>query len=169
MPQEIWIVDTSAVAQVRRLVPVEQRKNVFARLSEQVESGQLSFPRQIFDELERGKLKNDHDHVWSWVKETLPHCAKHEPLHEFVAEAFKVPQVQRVLDPDKDHEEADPYVLALALKFRASDHPVGVITEDRRSRPTKLSLSDACGLLRIVSMSMEPYLEQQGIWALSRV
>jgi len=76
-----------------------------------------------------------------------------------------VQQVRRVLDPDKDHEEADPYVLALALKLRAAGHPVGVITEDRRSRPTKLSLSDACGLLRIVSMSMEPYLEQQGIWS----
>jgi len=113
-------------------------------------------------------LKNDHDHAWSWVKETLPHCTRHEPLHAFVAKAFKVPQVRRVLDPDKDHEEADPYVLALALKFRAAGHWVGVITEDRRSRPTKLSLSDARGLLRIVSMSMEPYLEQQGIWSVGK-
>lgn len=57
MLQEIWVVDTSAVTQVRRLVPVEQRKNVFARLSEQIEGGRLAFPRQIFDELERGKLR----------------------------------------------------------------------------------------------------------------
>ena len=168
MLQEIWIVDTSAVAQVRRLVPVEERKEVFARLSERLETGQLVFPRQIFDELERGKLKNDHDHAWSWVKGALSHCARYEPLQEFLSQVYEAPQVRRVLDPDKDHEEADPYVLALALKLRSAGHPVGVLTEDRRSRPTKLALSDACGLLRVVSMSMEPYLEQQDIWPIRR-
>jgi len=165
VPQEVWIIDTSAVAQIRRVVPLPQRKEVFARLSKQIEDGCLAFPRQIFDEMERGKLKNDHDHAWTWVKQSMSHCAQHEPLHDFVREAFNVPQVMRVLDPDKDHEEADPYVLALSLKLRATGHPVGVITEDRRTRPTKLSLSDACGLLRIVSISVEPYLEQQDIWS----
>jgi hypothetical protein len=44
------------------------------------------------------------------------------------------------------------------------DELAGVITEDVRTRPTKLSLKDACGLLRIVSVSVFPYLEQNGIW-----
>jgi hypothetical protein len=69
-----------------------------------------------------------------------------------------------VLDPDKDHEEADPFILALAVKLRTAGSGVGVITEEKRSRPSKLSLKDACGLLRIVSISTMPYLEQEGIW-----
>ena len=164
MPGEIWIIDTSAIAEIRRKIPVERRKAVFDELSQRVAAGTLTFPRQVLDEFERPRFKQAYDHGWEWLKRHVEHCRAHEPLHEYLRQAFLEPQVRRVLDPDKDHEEADPYVLALALKLRDSGNEVGVITEDAVSRPSKLSLKDACGLLRIVSISVQPYLEQQGIW-----
>jgi hypothetical protein len=103
VPGEVWIIDTSAVAHIRRSVAVAEKKRVYAELSTRILDGRLAFPRQIFDELDRAKLKNDHDHAWHWVKDNMQHCAQHEPLHDFVQEAYRVAQVGKVLDPDKDH------------------------------------------------------------------
>lgn len=162
--QHVWVIDTSGIAEIRRKLNVQDRKVVFERLTVLVTDGKLKFPRQLLDEVERGALKNDYDHAWHWVKNNVEHCKGHEPLDSYVKAVLENKQVARVLDPGKDHEEADPYILALAVKLKEAGELAGVITEDVRTRPTKLSLKDACGLLRIVSVSVFPYLEQDGIW-----
>lgn len=160
----MWVIDTSAVTQIRREIPEVDRKQVFVELSARIAAGTLCYPAQVFDEMERGESNKGHDQGYAWVKRHKSHCRTHEPLSDHVKQAFSVPLVQRVLDPNKDHEEADPYVLALALKLQEVGVRVVVITQDERSRPDKLSLRDACGLLRIVSISTLPFLEQEGIY-----
>jgi hypothetical protein len=129
MHDEIWIIDTSAITEIRRKVPSEEQVIVFDELTSRVAAGTLTFPRQVFDEFERPRYKHTKDHGWDWVKKNVGHCRGHEPLHTYVQQVLSDPQVQRVLDPDKDHEEADPYLLALALKLRANGSKVGIITE----------------------------------------
>ena len=167
MSDIVWIIDTSSIAEIRRKIPgVPERKAIFLKLDEVAASGALVFPQQVLDELERGRYKDVYDHGFEWTKRHAHRCKRNEPLHAHVREVLSDPQIRRVLDPDKDHEEADPYILALAIKLRESGFTVGVITEDVKTRPDKLGLKDACGLLMIPSISVLPYLEQQGIWPL---
>ncbi len=161
---EIWIIDTSSVNEVRRLFKLSQREAIYKALSELVADGKLVFPTQVFDELDRFKNKNKVDHPHDWAKANKYAAKEYEPLYADVKALLADSQLAKMLDPDKDHEEADPYVLAMAEKI-AQDSPVGVLTEDRVSKPMKLSLSDACGLRRVVTLTMEPYLTQQGIVA----
>lgn len=83
-----------------------------------------------------------------------------------VKEILAHPQVSRVVDPDKAGvEEADPYVLALAVYLKREGYDVTVLTEETKNRPDKLSMNTACGLLRLWCLSIEPFLVERNIWA----
>lgn len=164
LADEVWVIDTSAIIHIRRFVTSEaDRKVVYEALTKMVDEGRLIFPSQVYDELNRVKNTNKKDWPHSWAKENKAKATHLEPIYDEVAQVLSDPQVNKVLDPDKDQEEADPYVLAMALKAQGVTK-VGVLTQEKRSRPKKLSMSDACGLLRIVSVSIEPFLVQEGIW-----
>ena len=73
-----------------------------------------------------------------------------------------------LVDPDSTREQADPYVVALALEITSGDlfaPNVTIITEDRRDKPTKLSLATAAGLLRIPTIPLRAFLNSQSIHA----
>ena len=159
---EIWVIDTSSVLEVRRIFPGSQPGPIYEALSQLVSDGKLVFPAQVYDELKRFKNPSKPDLPFEWTKDNKHAATKFEPLYDEVKELLSDPQLAKVLDPNKPHEEADPFVLALAEKLSAN-YVVGVLTEDRMSKPWKLSLSDACGLRHIVTLTMEPYLTQQGL------
>ena len=163
-PNEIWVIDTSSINEVRRFVPAPVRQKVYDNLSAMVNDGALVFPVQVFDELDRFKNKAKPDGPFEWAKLNKRAAAVYDPLYDHLKNVLAHPQVKNVLDPEKDHEEADPYILAMALKINEKT-PVRVLTQDRMSKPSKPSLADACGLLRIVTLTMAPFLEQQSIWA----
>jgi hypothetical protein len=68
--------------------------------------------------------------------------------------------VPDVIDKESQVEEADPYVLALALEIRAGGQKVVVVTEERRDRPDKLSMNTACGLLRVPCLPVQALLRE---------
>jgi hypothetical protein len=71
----------------------------------------------------------------------------------------------RVVDPNNTGvEEADSYVLALAVHLKRLGHEVTVLTEETKNRPDKLSMNTACGLLRLWCLAIEPFLVDRGIW-----
>jgi hypothetical protein len=74
--------------------------------------------------------------------------------------------VPKVLDPEKDSgaEEADPYVLALAVNLRDEKKKnARIVTEGTRDLPTKISLRTAAGLLGIASIPLKAFLEFEKI------
>lgn len=78
----------------------------------------------------------------------------------WVIDTCSVIQIRRIFSPD----EADPHVLALAYHLKKRGSLATVLTEETRNRPDKLSMSSACGLLRIYCLPIEPYLREQGLW-----
>ncbi len=76
------------------------------------------------------------------------------------------PIANKVCDPNKSFgpEEADPYVLALALHLKDMGKSVTVVTEESKSTHSKLALNQACGALRIYSTNVEIFLHDRGIY-----
>ena len=69
-----------------------------------------------------------------------------------------------VADPTKTTEEADPYVLALALHLRDQERDPCVVTSDQVDRmPLKIALTTACDRLSINYMSPREFLEGIGV------
>ncbi len=49
MPAEppVWILDTSALIEFKRLLPIPEQWNAFARLGSLVDNGRIAMPRQV--------------------------------------------------------------------------------------------------------------------------
>jgi hypothetical protein len=166
VPAAFWVVDTSSIIAVRRVVPRGDQPGVFAKLDSLMATDVLVYPVQVVEELERytETTSGNPDLPFQWAKRNQPQATRHGPQFEKVREVLAHPQVRNVLDPDKTGvDEADPYVLGLAMSLKDQGE-VTVITEERKDRPGKMSLNTACGLLRLYCLSMEPFLAQQGIW-----
>jgi hypothetical protein len=73
-------------------------------------------------------------------------------------------EVPEVIDVDKEGvEEADAYVLALALRLTRDGQDARVVTEEFKTTVAKMPLGSAAGYLRIPSMSIRTMLKFEGI------
>ena len=70
-----------------------------------------------------------------------------------------------VVDHDKASgaEDADPYVIAVALELQRPDAVVRVVTEDQRNHQRKIALTTACGILGIPAVNLSAFLRMVGI------
>lgn len=66
------------------------------------------------------------------------------------------------MEANKLSEDADPWVLALALRLKADSHTVCIVTEDTVDR-TSISVATACDRLTIDWCHMRTFLGHCGI------
>jgi hypothetical protein len=161
----VWVIDTSSIIAVRRLQPANDAPKVFAKLTELVRAERLFFPPQVLDELEResGNLNGIGDGPGDWAREVREEATKHGiPFAEVTSVVMT--QVSEILDDDKGREEADPYVLGLAVRLRGQGHEVTVITEEHRDRDSKMSMGTAAGLLGLASVPLRAFVLRRGYW-----
>jgi hypothetical protein len=139
------------------------RKQVFQKLEELIDAGRLVYPHETYNELKDGNAKVDdsaQDHAYYFVercKKTALRTANLDIVKELVAHTL----VRRVVDPDAEKDEADIYVLGVAVELQRAGKEVGVLTQEpqerqeRKDQATKLSMNTACGLLGLVCCRCE--------------
>ena len=166
-PSEIWVADTSSLSGIRRIdeIGVAREATVLKKLERFVESGQIVYPKPVVDELGQYASGDKPFRPYEWAKRHKDAIVRQADLFETTKELLADAQIQLVVDAAKaiGEEEADPYVLALAVKLKREGHEVTVLTEERRDRPSKLSLNTACGLLRVYCLPVRAFLVQQGL------
>jgi hypothetical protein len=164
-PTEVWIIDTCSIIHIRRSVASGEQRRVYAALTKLVTSGNLVFPREVYWELERNKLSDRPDPPFEWARENVDRATRHGTDFDKVKAALK--KTPKVLDPEKTvgSDEADPYVLGLALQLTELGHETTMITEERHDRPQKMSLNTACGLHRLVCVPILAFLSSREIWS----
>lgn len=161
--QVTWVIDTSSVAEVRRSIENAKKPGVFLRMEILVNQSRLVYPKQVVDELERWADPGSPDPQYVWAKKNEAKATEYKPTLDQVKEVLRV--VPRVLDPDKDTgvEEADPYILALAVQLRVQSSEARIITEEKNDTPRKLSLRTAAGLMGVPSVPLRAFLEFENI------
>lgn len=159
-------MDTSSLIEIRRFVQVVDRPAVFRSLDKLVADGDLSYPKEVVNELRRAVDLKHPDPILDWALRNEK-AAVHLPMDPaHVKELLADGTVRLVLDPEKDGvEEADPYVLSLAVRLSRS-RPVRVVTEERTDRPRKLSLASVTGVLGLSAVNLGAFLQVNGIWTL---
>lgn len=163
-PNRYYVIDTSSLLEIRRRVPNAVRTRVLRRLGVLVEQGVLVFPNEVHEELKRNSRTDGTDPIFEWVSGLRSRATRFGPQLSTLSVVMKHPQAARVVDSLKTGtEEADPHVLALALSLRDRADVV-VVTEETRDRPDKLSMTTACGVLRLVRLPLEGFLAESGIW-----
>ncbi len=68
-----------------------------------------------------------------------------------------------VVDSSKDREDADPYVLAMALYIQESGQKVEVVTQEKRDKLGRISMATACARLGLKCIRIEDLLAEQGM------
>lgn len=69
-----------------------------------------------------------------------------------------------VVDPNKETDPADPYVLALALQLQDQGNSVRVVTEDWKDRPPlKISMITASATLSVPCVRLQDFLAAIGV------
>ena len=158
----IW--DTSSVVHIRERVPRASRADVLRRLLALAGNQQVLLPHQVIEELERFRgASGRRDELAAWARRCERVGASFHPRLELVKGVLRA--APSLIDADAEFEEADPYVLALALERAEIGDRVVVVTNDVRDRPTKMSLSTACGLLGVASVPCLPHLARSEIYS----
>ena len=165
MPNPVSVIDSSSILQVRRAVVRADQPGVFQRLTEIVQRDQLVFPKEVLAELERWSNPNpgSPDLPLNWAHAN----SARETQNEVPIDTLKdvISRVSDIFDPNKSGvDEADPYVLALAIHLQSQGLSVTVLTEERKDRPNKVSMNTACGELGLVCLPVERFLRINGIW-----
>lgn len=157
MPGPIWVFDTSGIIEING-VPRAERPALLAKLTELVREGRLRMPRQVVEELKRGS-----DELVEWAKTAEADASLGSPSLDEVKAVLAV--VPDVLDPQKDSgaDEADPYVLAMAIKLKTTEADVRIVTQETKDRSGKTSLRTAAGILNLVTLPFLGFRRVEGL------
>ncbi|OFW01810.1 MAG: hypothetical protein A3I61_05545 [Acidobacteria bacterium RIFCSPLOWO2_02_FULL_68_18] len=163
MALPVWVVDTSALIEIKSFVPRLRRAHVFTAFTAMVAAGRLRFPVQVVHELKRDVEGHPPDQACTWALSVETAACNVAASYEEVKAVLAV--VPDVLDSMKESgvDEADPYVLALAVRLHAEGHDARVVVQETKDTPKKLSLNTACGMLGIPSVPLLGLLRAEGI------
>lgn len=114
---QMFVLDTSSLLDVRKVFGQADERRVFAVLTTLVKGGQIVYPAQVGEEILRGR-EREPDAACRWIERTKP-AAERRADYDLVRRLLKV--APDLLDPDIPHDQADPYVIALALAMRTEE------------------------------------------------
>lgn len=158
---QLWVIDSSSLILVREKYGAANEERVFEQLGGYVSRGKMFFPPEVCGELERGadSLTNP-DAALRWVRAHKDRCERAATPANIRRVLAKV---EELLDVDNPNEQADPYVLAVALDFQIGGFRVCIITDDRRDRGKKLSLASASGIFMIATVPLLGFMRGEGL------
>jgi Domain of unknown function (DUF4411) len=163
----LWVIDTSSVIEIKYSVPKAVRRKCLAELTRRVEASSLFYPSQVIGELGRytDPKSTTGDSLFHWAKRNEPTACRHGLLYD--ESRLVLRRIPNLIDQDKVSvggvDEADPYVIALALELKRG-FDVTIITDDVRTFPRKTALADAAGVFLIPSLTMRTFFFTEGIW-----
>lgn len=155
---KVWILDTSCLVETKIAVSVADQWKTFKLLEDKVQSGEIAMPRHVIREIS----EIDHpDLPGAWAPgvrdvQLHPLDPSWECLQRVMAEAGDV------VDPNKIKEDADPYVIALALDLQQDGLGVSVVTEDCIDH-SHIAVTTACDRLSVSHCSTREFLSELGI------
>lgn len=159
-PEICWVLDSSALIEFKKLIPISIQWKAFRYLEDQVESASITIPDEAIAEL--GDVTHpDLPGAWAYGIKRIRRDPK-VPDNEYIDRVMT--DAGDVVDHKKKKGDADPYVLALALHLQSAGCDVSVVTEDFVDRlPRKRSLWGACDLVGIRAERAKDFLISQGI------
>ena len=134
----IWILDSSAAINFKTL-PIDRQWEFGDILLDLIGAGELLFPSQVHRELTDPQLIRHPDMPGAWVARAWrlmkPHPA---PKDTTVREVLRAHP--DLIDVNAQHDQADPYVVALAVELSRAGDPVRVVADEGETR----ALQAAC-------------------------
>ncbi|MCY3883546.1 MAG: DUF4411 family protein [Gammaproteobacteria bacterium] len=162
----IWVIDTSSLINVKELVTPEHRQSVFNELTNICNEGRILFPPEVLAELKNGAKAGRPDLPLDWAKQNRKLACRFGRCNDELSHVMNDPVAQLTPDPNQTdgEDDADPHVLATALKAVSLVDKVVVVTQESRKHPPQVALNVAAGSLGFPSINLYVLLIELGIW-----
>ena len=164
----VAILDANALIDLKK-VRVSLQWKLFRELEELVRAGAICVPNHVIREVS-DVPHPDTPGTWAkGIEQDQQYQLEADPRYvsqvmggrPMAATLWEEPilGVPEVLDQHADTEQADPYVVAMALQFKTEARDCVVVTSDSKDRPGKTSPAKACQILGIRTATIEEYLD----------
>ncbi len=99
--------------------------------------------------------------VFAVLSKYATHCSERAADPATIRKVLaKVPEL---LDVDNPNEQADCYVLAVAVDLNVGGFDVCVVTDDRRDKGQHISLATATGMFRLPNVPLHAFVRGEGL------
>ncbi len=156
----IYVADTSALIEIQRKYPNDVFGMLWTNLSNLAKNDRIIAPKLVFEEIKRF-AREDYLKTWAsnhkkiFIDPTSMHILK---VKEILA------QFPKLIDASNEYEQADPYVIALALcenpQSRLFENVRIVVTEESFTRENKIPF--VCAKLRVQCINTLTLFRQEG-------
>ena len=155
-----YVIDSSSLIDMKLYYRMSSFKTLWVRINDLIRQGRLAAPMAVLEELEYKS-----DELTAWAQE-------HNESFFYSDSEYSLGQVSRILkqfpnliDPNREREQADPFVIALALDRRDGPQQtfnrfnVCVVTEERINshrggKTQKTKIPEVCDFFKIPCFSM---------------
>jgi rRNA maturation endonuclease Nob1 len=168
----IYVLDTSALIQIKDDLPPRELWEALRLMEELVENGLITFPDQVFNELVIYKVP---DSITAWCAGVKHRRVYTGPDYSTVRRVLSHETVGKVCDWRLDTgDPADPWVIALAVELDELGVGVCVVTEDWKDRfdglgaLKKASMQTGSSPERPVNRVVEPHADMRSVLLLRR-
>ena len=153
-PEHIWVLDTSALVQFKTIIKINDQWNSFKRFEELVISGSLRMPKQVVKEA-TNVIHPDVPGAWAagMRKKIKPPLEPEESIVSYIMR-----EVGNVVDSEREEDDADPYVIALAKQLQDDGNKVSVVSNECVDYDPRISIETACGILNIPHIRPKQFL-----------
>jgi hypothetical protein len=144
---DVCVIDTSLLIDLKKVLKIVDQWDFFSGLSELLGEGRIAFPPQVRTEMLHGKFP---DTPGAWIARCKGTEVYSRPGDETVLQVLA--SAPNLIDVEDERDQADPYVLAMALEIQTDRGlaPVRVASKDYIDRmPVKSSLASACAVLGV--------------------
>ncbi len=161
-----WVFDTSSLINVKELIKPAYRAYVLDALAHRCQTGHVLFPPEVVDELNNGIKRGRPDAPLWWAKANRQQGCRLGRCYDELVAVMNHAVAKLTADPDQTggEDDADPHVLATALKVASrGGEPIVVTQESRKSFP-QVPLNVAAGSLGLPSVTLYAGLISMGVW-----
>lgn len=147
-----YCIDTSSLINLTRWYPRNNFPSLWEKIEGLISEGRLIAPTYVLKEIEQATDKKDI--LLKWVKQQKRMFEKLEQEQLHSAQEI-VKNNPLLIDKDKTIEDADPFVIALAIAKNAT-----IITDESKTNPNKIPT--VAGKYNRKSMSLVEFIKLQG-------
>lgn len=161
MPEEIiYVADTSALIEIQRKYPNDVFKTLWNNLSKLAVKERIIAPKQVIEEINRFAKE---DYLKTWAAEHKKMFKEPGPAHILKVKEI-LARFPNLIDAASEFEQADPYVIALALckdpQAKLFENVRIVVTEENFTKIDKIPY--VCKKLGVDCINTLEFFRQEG-------
>jgi hypothetical protein len=158
----VYIFDASVLLRLNRIneTDFEIPQAIWDKLSEMLDSGEIISQRYVYEEVVSDS--ENPDKVSAWFKPYKSSCPI-ETADQVLLNSEVVKKFPSLIDPKREKEQADPWLIALARDLSAKDkkHEYIIVTQESKKSSTKIPA--AANAYGIKTITLREFLEEKQI------